>query len=214
MKSQIRRIFVLSIATAGVAVFSILVTHISVYPLNKQSKDIEPQITDVRTSFVGTSSSTKPAPEFVEASDSTNNLPNAAKYSLRLNGGAYGPIELLITDPQGNRLGYDPTIDIRYDEIQRSYLFREGLAANINDEIGNFNDGKVGPINYSVGEFYPGNYTIWVFGIGNGKWGVNFGLLGDGFDFNPRAYTAYGIATSGSQVSYTFNVVVPIVSKN
>jgi Peptidase_C39 like family len=128
---------------------------------------------------------------------------------IMMKGGANSPVELVITDPQGRRLGYDPTSGVFYNEIRDSTYFREGLAANISDETGNANNGRYGPIEFSIGEFIQGIYTVQVFGIDNGAWSLNFGVLGYNFDFNPNAYRASGLAKRGSQDSFSFNAVLP-----
>ena len=128
---------------------------------------------------------------------------------LKINGGADGAVDLVITDPQGRRLGYDPTSGVFYNEIVNSYYFREGLAANINDEVGDFNNGRYGPIEFSIGEFIQGLYTVKVFGIDKGAWSINFGLLGNNFDFDPNAYTASGWAEKGSSSNLDFDLLRP-----
>lgn len=81
----------------------------------------------------------------------------------------YSPAELVITDPQGRRTGYDPVSGKTYNEIPNSAYFEEGID---NDETGEVNPHKVKVLSVEGGA-EAGEYTMTVTGTGNGTYSMS-----------------------------------------
>ncbi|GAO37861.1 hypothetical protein SCH01S_01_00240 [Sphingomonas changbaiensis NBRC 104936] len=122
-----------------------------------------------------------------------------------IQGSVNSPIELVITDPKGRRLGYDPQSAMFYNDIPDSEYFREGVATDASDDSQPLL-GRLGPISFFIGDFLPGEYTFQLFGIANGDWSLDFGVSDPLRGFNPFQFTKSGQAQAGFQATFTFNV--------
>jgi hypothetical protein len=120
-----------------------------------------------------------------------------------IRGAAHSPIELLITDPEGRRLGFDPLANGgqggHYDEIPDSFYGRTGLVAGLDEDL-NPPAADDSPLEFEIGEAMRGQYILTVFAIGNGGWSVDFGV-DDGVSFAPFQYQFDGVAVVGAEPS-------------
>lgn len=125
-----------------------------------------------------------------------------------LRGVCHSPIEIVITDPSGRRVGrgYDTSLQewIEFNEIPGSFYDR--LPVNLDpDEI--LNVGVMdAPIEFEIGEVTLGAYRLEVFGIGDGLFTVNLGLSTFA-SFNPEQYIFTGEASMGTYNEFLFEVV-------
>jgi hypothetical protein len=127
-----------------------------------------------------------------------------------LTGVANSPIDFIITDAQGRRMGYDPTFDNGdgtfgkyYDEIP------EGSYYHLDTNVGAFDDTTV-PTETPIVFFLPdpdaGKYGITVFPTGPGDYSIEFGL-GVGSDYDPLQYRLTGDNNDGNPDQFFFNIV-------
>lgn len=126
-----------------------------------------------------------------------------------ISGAANSPVELVITDPLGRRLGFNPTNGIFLSEIPDSVYYRELQPS----PAGDFDldpEFHFGPIIFQIGDFLEGVYTFDVFGVGDGPWSINFGVSDPVFGFDPFSFTSNGVATYGSLEHLTFEVSSPL----
>lgn len=110
----------------------------------------------------------------------------------------HSPIELLITDPSGNRTGRDPTTGQSFTEIPNSSYELESIG---DDDDPSFTtpEAKVLDIpNPAVGA-----YLMKVFGTGTGPFTIDF--IGYDSNANPSTATLAGNASLGSSAAYTVN---------
>jgi len=132
---------------------------------------------------------------FVKESDSPD----------RIRGAAHSPIEFVITDPMGRRVGYDPVLGMPYLEIPESDYWRVGSIVAPDGTLVLDADE---PIDFQIGEVLDGAYTLEVFGLGPGSWSINLGIDSvSGFD--PRQLVFAGTVDMGSYQRLTFYVPEP-----
>jgi hypothetical protein len=117
-----------------------------------------------------------------------------------ITGAAHSPIEFVITDPLGRRLGYDPTTGIRYDEIPNSSYGREDVAAIEDDSSVVFPDTGYAALPYEIGSPVVGSYAVQVFGLATGTWSLDGGLGSDSL------FSLSGTAQLGSSEMDRFDV--------
>lgn len=91
----------------------------------------------------------------------------ADQRSLRIS--AHSPVELLVTDPQGRKTGYDPSTDTHWNEIPEAEYFVESIAADADPSQGQFIESKTLLI-YSP---LDGEYMIEIHGTGQGVYEIN-----------------------------------------
>jgi hypothetical protein len=109
--------------------------------------------------------------------------------------GFQGPVELVVTDSQGKRSGYDPITNTDYDEI--TYAFYGDGSVEGSKEFG------FRRIRYDT--LITTTYTIQVFGTGNGT------FMGDALarqTWNPQKggqFHTEGVIDSNQTVSYKFS---------
>lgn len=103
---------------------------------------------------------------------------------------AHSPVEMLVTDPSGNRTGYNPTNGQSYNEIPGSSYSSETIADD--DDPTGTNQLPVTKV-MDVPAPANGNYTLQVFGTGAGTYTLDF----VGYDGNGNANTQ-GLAGSAS----------------
>src|SRR5258706_1508079 len=123
---------------------------------------------------------------------------------------AHSPVELLITDPLGRKLGFDPTTNTTWDEIPNAFYTVESLASDDGSNTPALEDKYleiIAPLD--------GAYTIDVIGTGHGSYEIDV-FASDWFgEISKKVYT--GLADVGSvdiQTSYFSSysgVSVPIV---
>jgi hypothetical protein len=110
----------------------------------------------------------------------------------------YSPGELLFTDPQGHRVGYDPRSRVSYHEIP--------LARYDSFYIEDAETGDPGPEikELEVAQPVSGNYQLQVIGTGTGKYTLRIRAYDP--DLNPSGANFKDIAiTPGEVHSYGFN---------
>lgn len=116
------------------------------------------------------------------------------------------PVELLITDPLGRRLGrvYDQSSGtwVDYDEIPESFYERLYLPFLDPNLISLPADS---PIEIQIGDPRNGSYSLEVFGLAEGPFSVSLGISSfAGFD--PNQFHFEGTASLGSSASFSFEV--------
>ena len=125
-----------------------------------------------------------------------------------IQGAANSPVELVIVDPLGRRLGFDPVHGIHYNEIPDSSYFRELQAADAID-----GDPPLTPVDqpleFTIGDYISGEYQIDVFGTGDGHWSINFGVSDPVEGFDPFQFALSGTATNGSFQEFMVPVLGP-----
>jgi hypothetical protein len=122
-------------------------------------------------------------------------------------GAAHSPVEFVITDPLGRRLGFDPTLAFSYHEIPNSIYERLSFIISPDGELMPAN-GDDAPIDFELGTLVGGTYTLDVYGIGAGDWSINLGL-NDSTGFDPNQYLFSGVASSTSHQQFSFSVPEP-----
>ena len=122
-----------------------------------------------------------------------------------IRGAGHSPIEFVVTDPQGRRVGFNPLLGVSFFEVPDSDYFRVGSVVSPD---GTLILDENAPIDFEIGEILNGQYTLEVFGLDAGPWSVNLGI--DGFSgFNPDEFQFSGTAAMGSYEQFTFNVPEP-----
>lgn len=135
---------------------------------------------------------------------------NSASAQPAIKGKVNSPVELVITDSYGRRVGYDPTSDTRYAEIPNSIYSREEEIAPADDSP--FVTGqRYGHLIFRLGEFVQGLYNIKIFGLDAGIWSVQFGVEDPLLGSNPWRYSLAGIAEFGSRETFSQYVEGPNV---
>ncbi len=122
-------------------------------------------------------------------------------------GAAHSPVEFVITDPLGRRLGFDPSLSFSYHEIPNSIYERLSSIISPDGELMP-TDSNNAPIDFELGALVDGTYTLDVYGIGAGDWSVNLGL-NDSTGFDPNQYLFSGVASTTSHQQYSFSVPEP-----
>src|SRR5712691_6779785 len=119
--------------------------------------------------------------------------PNSAGFYVL----AHSPVELLVTDPSGNRTGVNPVAGTRFEEILESAYYAESIEDDIDPstseptpEVKTFAD----PMPQS------GKYVVDVFGTGEGPYTLDF--LGYDAGGNPSTVTVTGTASPGMMIRY------------
>ena len=123
------------------------------------------------------------------------------------------PVELLIVDPLGRRLGFDPTANNGlgefYNEIPGSSYARSYAVAS-QDSVFLEHDGFQ-PIDFIIGDIADGDYQFFVYSVDAGDWSVNLGLL-EGLNYDPIEMLVSGTALgAGEQQSFQFHVAANLV---
>lgn len=112
---------------------------------------------------------------------------------------AHSPVELLITDPDGNKTGYDPaTKSFLQDISESSYGLQKGL---IDDENVMVTQDEVKYFGQNILE--DGKYTIQVIGIGIGPYTLDFGVASGPDDSFLQSIS--GIAVEGQIDTFQVN---------
>ncbi len=120
-------------------------------------------------------------------------------------GGAHSPIEIVITDGQGRRLGYDPVHSVSYNEIPDSYYGRVGFVASTADSDNSQPEGY-SPSEFQIGDLVPGKYSVQVFGLDSGPWSMDFGVADPSNTFSFDTASLSGTASAGSFDQFTVNL--------
>jgi hypothetical protein len=131
---------------------------------------------------------------------------------------AHSPVELLITDPQGRKQGYDPSTDVVWDEIPNAEYFVRTLAADGGSETEADVLESVAFLSTMPSD---GQYTIQVFGVDTGSYQLVISASNQGGQ--ARQLVMEGTANDGSEdvfeISYNsysglgHSVFLPIVWK-
>lgn len=125
----------------------------------------------------------------------------------RFNSVAQCPLELLVTDPNGNRVGYDPTTGNDVVEILGASYERQYPIANANGDPssnGDTNGVKIINIPNPVG----GTYHTKLIGTGPGNYRVDASTYWNGSSGQP-VQTITGTTDVGSISTNTYFVIVP-----
>ncbi len=111
------------------------------------------------------------------------------------------PVELLVTDPQGRRSGYDPSSDTYYNEIPNSVYFDDTLAPDGGSGLG---ADAVMSKELLITSALGGQYTIMAIGTGIGDYVVR--ASGVDQNYNTIDMLASGTASPGSvdAIEYAF----------
>ncbi|MBI3477595.1 MAG: hypothetical protein HY010_17830, partial [Acidobacteria bacterium] len=109
----------------------------------------------------------------------------------------HSPGELLLTDPQGSRVGYDPVQQLEYNEIPDAYY--EGI------HLADAESGDPGPLTMDL--FVPkplaGDYKLEVFGTGDGTYALEVHAYDP--ELNPSIHEFIDVAISpGTLHTYAF----------
>jgi hypothetical protein len=91
----------------------------------------------------------------------------ADQRTLRIS--AHSPIELLVTDPLGNRSGFDPTTGTYWYEIPDAEYVVESIAARADPSQGEYIESKYLEISHP----FDGNYVIQILGTDTGSYEVD-----------------------------------------
>jgi hypothetical protein len=132
-------------------------------------------------------------------------ITNSTAFTAR--GAVHSPIEFVITDPLGRRVGFNPVIGQEFQEIPSSLYERISFIITPDGELMP-SEGAHGPIDFEIGSLVEGTYTLDVFGVGSGEWSFNLGV-NDASGFNPKQVNFSGIASNGSISQYTFQIAKP-----
>lgn len=94
-----------------------------------------------------------------------------------MHGAMHSPVEFVITDPEGRRLGFDPTANNGegefYNEIPDSFYARlNAIATQDGERIGE----EYAPIDFYIADLIAGDYQIEFFAIGDGDWEFSFDI--------------------------------------
>ncbi len=130
-----------------------------------------------------------------------------------IQGTMHSPVEFVITDPQGRRLGFDPTANggtgEMYNEIPDSFY---GRIDAVRSPDGTLIDTEAYlPVDFYVADLLDGDYTFTLFALDEGEWTLNFGISDiEGFD--PQQFVFQGDASDlvgGASYSITYEVPAP-----
>lgn len=127
------------------------------------------------------------------------------------NYGAHSPVELLVTDPDGKRVGYDPTIGSNVFEIPGSSYFSDNPIVDV--ETGTNGAGDPSGIKTLIVPFpVGGNYQVQLFGTGSGGYTIDLGTAWpDGGGQAMQTFT--GTASPGVLTTNQFFVIgQPVIS--
>jgi hypothetical protein len=109
------------------------------------------------------------------------------------------PVEIVIRDAMGRRLGHNPETDESFNEIPGAMFFRELPADDAEDENGvNDQPGRFGHIVFELEDAETNDLNFTVYGLARGHWSVQLGLSDPVFGYNPRQSVVSGTATRGS----------------
>jgi hypothetical protein len=109
----------------------------------------------------------------------------------------YSPAEIVITDPEGRRTGFDPMTEVSYEEIPLSSYGLEYLAADEGEP--EILERKVLYINTPLN----GEYTVAIIGTGNGPIGLEVTQVDN--DGNGSMITVSDIVANGVVNTYQLN---------
>ena len=116
------------------------------------------------------------------------------------------PVEVLITDPQGRKLGrrFDAVSGLwtDYNDIPGSVYDRLSLVLDAEEDS---DPSVIPPLELQLGEVIAGTYSLQVFGIGAGAFSIDLGQS-DFAGFDPNQYAFSGIASDGSCDTFTFEL--------
>lgn len=122
-------------------------------------------------------------------------------------GAVHSPIEFVITDPLGRRVGYNPVSIQTFQEIPASLYERTSFIITPEGELMP-NAGTHAPIDFEIGTLVEGTYTLDIFGIDTGEWSFNLGV-NDASGFNPKQISSSGIASNTTHEQFTFQITKP-----
>lgn len=116
---------------------------------------------------------------------------------------AFSPVQLLITDPQGNRVGSDPVTGKKYTEVANGGCITEQIGDDDNPDP----NAPPEPENLSC-EFSPpltGNYNVQVIGTGSGPYTLDFVSFDPSGNKITKTFTGTAITnvTTNYKLSYT-----------
>ncbi|NOT58091.1 MAG: hypothetical protein HOP18_26095 [Deltaproteobacteria bacterium] len=109
----------------------------------------------------------------------------------------HSPAELLVTDPQGRRLGVDPSLGQRYQEIPSSYYQDISLADIETGEAGNRTK------ELTFGTPLGGEYILDVIGTGSGMYAVEIDAIDEAMNDSLRVIEEVPV-TPGERHRYRF----------
>jgi hypothetical protein len=115
------------------------------------------------------------------------------------------PIEFVITDALGHRLGNDPVHGLSYNEIPSSFYCREPAEAASED----FDEPSVtgyNPISAVIGQLIPGSYNVQVYGLDSGPWSMDFGVSDPNNALSFDKSSLNGIASAGSYEEFSMTI--------
>ncbi len=122
-------------------------------------------------------------------------------------GQANSPVEFVVRDALGRRLGRNPITGELFDEIPGSAYFRELAAAPADGLATELPSEGYGPVYFEIGDIVAGDYTFEVFGLDVGAWSIQFGISDPIRDFNSTQFFFQGTAAPGSIESQVVSVV-------
>jgi len=107
------------------------------------------------------------------------------------------PAELLVTDPQGRKLGKDPINNISYNEIPNASYYQEGIGNPFPEEPISIEESK----NIWIADPIDGKYDIKIIGTDPGTYSLGFltyNNIGESTDVSFEAVTNIGVISNYS----------------
>jgi hypothetical protein len=118
------------------------------------------------------------------------------------------PIELLVIDPSGRRLGYDPVAQINVFEIPDGSYIQDYPIANDSDTNGPTEGDLTGVKSFFIPSPMPGDYQIVSIGTGEGDYTNDVEISGPGVVGQSLSFS--GMASVGTQSTNYVTVAMPL----
>lgn len=135
-------------------------------------------------------------------------ITNSTAFTAR--GAVHSPIEFVITDPLGRRVGFNPVSVQAFQEIPSSLYERSSFIITPEGDLMP-NASTHAPIDFEIGTLVEGTYTLDIYGIDTGAWSFNLGV-NDASGFNPKQIYFSGIASNTTHEQFTFQITRPSLS--
>ncbi len=130
-----------------------------------------------------------------------------SRSSAALVGTLNSPVEVVITAPDGRKIGRDPHSDTNFDGIPGSSIVRTTPIVAPDGSL--MPSPSHTPADISLQNLTTGQYTLDVFGTDNGPWQVTLRLTGFGLT-EAQSFSFSGTASPSSRETFTFDLVAPV----
>ncbi|MBT3191916.1 MAG: hypothetical protein HN341_05115 [Verrucomicrobia bacterium] len=121
-------------------------------------------------------------------------------------GSVNSPVEIVVTAPDGTRLGRDPHSGTNYTTLAYGEIVRaagiitpDGTPMAVPDHF---------PADISIGNVSTGQYIVDVYGTGTGPWSLDLQVTGSGVSTS-LLYAFTGTASAVSHETFAFDVTLP-----